>query len=757
MSAFSRSGRFRNGVSVAGSFVLGVLLAGCSGGSSNNNPPPPDTTAPAAPSGLTATTASPTQINLAWTASTDNVGVSGYQIQRCQGAPCSNFAQIGTTTTATTFSDTGLTASTSYSYRVSAKDAAGNVSAFSNTSSATTSASGSAVTVSVSPLRASVTTSQSQQFTPTVTGSANTSVTWEVDGTPGGNAVSLGTIDATGKYTPPTSGAIPGTHSVAARSVADTTVTGTANIAVTDLAAVFTYQNDNQRTGQNLREYALTPATVTAATFGKRFACDTTEGGAVPGHIYAQPLYVANLTIGAAKHNVLFVATESDWVYAFDADGGANGTTCTLFWKASMLTAAHGAISGETTVPALDTGETVDLPDEIGITSTPVIDTTTNTIYLAAKSKESSAAYHHRLHALDLAAGNEKPGSPVEVIAAAPGTGFVFDPLIHMQRPALLLSGNSIYLGFGSHGDLNNYRGWLIGYDKSTLAQTSVWVSTDTSAPATRTLGAIWQSGAGPAADTSGNIWVEIANGDFDGTVNFGDSVVKLNPAGSAVLDFFTPANQAMLAANDVDLGSGGVTLLPDGFGTAAHPHLALATGKTNVLYLLDQNNLTHFNSTADNILQELILLPNGLNETHVIGGMFSKAAYFNGRVYVVPIADVLRAFSVSNATLNAVAATGADTFGFPGATPAVSAQGANNGIIWAVNTNNNNTANGSGTSGPAVLFAYDASSLAKLYSSPSSGADAAVSAIKFVVPTVANGKVYVAGNGGVTVFGLLP
>jgi chitodextrinase len=726
---------------------------------------PPDTTPPTAPTNLTATAASSTQINLAWTASTDNVGVAGYQIQRCQNAACANFANLGAPVTTTTFNDTGLTASTSYSYRVSAKDVANNVSPFSNIASATTQA-GSSITVSVSPRRASVTTSQPQQFSAAVTGSANTSVTWEIDGTLGGSTTTLGTIDATGKYTPPATGTIPGAHVVAARSAADTTVTGTASVAVTDLAAVSTYQNDSQRTGQNQQEYALTPSIVSAANFGKRFSCDTTEGNTVPGHVYAQPLYVANLSIGGVKHNVFFVVTESDWVYAFDADGGANGTTCTVLWKASMLDSTsmppHDPIPSETTVPAADTGETGDLIPEIGITSTPVIDLAsagTPTLYLTSKSKESNTAYHHRLHALDVTTGAEKFGGPMEIMATAPGTGFVFDPLNHMQRPALLLSGNNIYLGFGSHGDhAPNYHGWLLGYNKTTLAQSSVWVSTDTSAMGT--LGAIWQAGAGPAVDANGNIWVEIANGDFDtgpGTrLNYGDSVVKLNPAGTAVLDFFTPSNQDALRAADTDLGSAGVTILPDGFGNATHLHLAVATGKPNILYLLDQGNLGQFNSTSDNAIQELTL-PNG-PFNGVIGGMFSKAAYFNGRIYVVPIDDVFQAYSIANAHLTALVPVGTDTFGFPGATPAVSSQGAStNGIVWALNTNKNDTPNGFGTSGPAVLFAYDAATLAKLYSSPTSGAGAAVNAIKFVVPTIANGRVYVAGNGAITVFGLLP
>jgi chitodextrinase len=743
MASFRVRERIRDAVRLASCLAVcyaGAALAGCNGGSYNN---PGDTTPPSAPASLTAAAASSTQINLTWTASTDNVGVTGYQIQRCAGASCGNFAQIGTTTTATTFSDTGLIASTSYGYRVSAKDAAGNTSNFSNTATATTSASGAAISVSITPRRGGLTLSQNLTFAATVNNDVGSAgVSWSTTG--GGLFSNQSTTSA--MFVAP---ATPGSVTITATSVADNTKSATATIGVTDLTAVFTYQNDSQRTGQNLKEYALTPSTVSASTFGKLFSCSTTESGTVLGHIYAQPLYVSNLTIGAAKHNVLFVVTESDWVYAFDADA----SPCLTLWKASMLdsssTPKHDPISGETTVPAGDTGEPDDLHPEIGITSTPVIDTATNAIYLTAKSKESSSSYHHRLHALSLIDGSEKFAGPVDITA----TGF--SPLIHMQRPALLLSGNNVYLGFGSHGDQNSYHGWLIGYNKTTLAQSSLWTATDLSVGSSK--GAIWQAGSGPAVDANGNIWVEVANGDFDGTINFGDSVVKLNLAANAAAAFFTPKDQDTLRAGDIDLGSGGVTILPDSVGSIAHPHLALATGKPNLLYLLDQTNLGQFSSTTDNIVQE-VTLHNGLNETNVIGGMFSKAAYFNGRIYLVPISDVLRAYTITSnpvppaQVLTAVNPTGADTFGFPGATPSVSALNTTNGIIWVVNTTNNNSFNGSQNPGAAVLFAYDATTLTRLFSGSTTG-----TAVKFVVPTIANGKVYVPAEGSVTVFGLLP
>jgi hypothetical protein len=646
---------------------------------------------------------------------------------------------------ATTFNDAGLTPSTAYSYIVAATDALGNRSNFSSVATATTRVAG-AISVSVSPKRAAVTTSQPAQLTATVTGdSQNLGVTWSVDGTNGGSTAA-GTISASGLYTP-SSSTTAGAHTIAATSVASNSASASITIAVTNLAGVTTFQNDNQRTGQNLQEYALSSSTVTSATFGSLFACSVTEGGTVPGHIYAQPLYVANLTMSdSKKHNVVFVATESDFVYAFDADANP----CMQLWKAPLLSTAYGSTVGETTVPAGDTGEPDDIHPEIGITSTPVIDTTTNTIYVCAKSKDASANYHLRLHALSLITGAKQANSPAEISTIG------FTPLFEAQRPALLLSGTNLYLGFGSHGDNNSYHGFLLGYDKTSLAQTFVWTATDITVTSTK--GAIWQSGAGPAVDASGDIWVEIANGDFDsGTprINLGDSVVRLNPAvvapASPVIDFFTPEDQATLRTNDIDLGSAGVTILPSSVGSASHQQLALATGKTDLLYLLDQNNLGQFTGSGpDNIVQE-VTLPNGLNESNVIGGMFSKAAYFNGRIYIVPISDFLRAYSIIGAKLTP-AAVGADIFGFPGATPSISAQGTTNGIVWALNTTNNNSGNGSGNAGPAVLLAYDAATLNQLFNG-----NASATAVKFTVPTVANGKVYVGGQGAITVFGLLP
>jgi hypothetical protein len=591
------------------------------------------------------------------------------------------------------------------------------------------------ISVSVSPRRAAVTLTQPKNFSAVVTGDPqNQGVTWSVDGNIGGNSTT-GTITASGTYTP---GTQTGVHTVSATSVANGNVSASATVAVTDLAGVFTSQNDPQRTGQNLNEYALSPASLSSTTFGNVFSCSVTEGGTVPGHVYAQPLYVANLTMAdGTVHNVVFVATESDLVYAFDADA----SPCQQLWKASMLDVAHGAVAGATTVPAADTGETGDLVPEIGITSTPVIDPTTNTIYVCSKTKEPGPVYVHRLHALDLTTGVEKLGGPVTISANG------FTPLSQLQRPALLLNNGVVYLAFGSHGDQNNYHGWVMGYDKTSLAQIVVWASTDLSAS---TMGGIWGSGSGPAADANGSVWVETGNGSFDGTINYGDSVVRLTAAGT-VGDFFTPSYQDTLRANDVDLGSGGVTILPDSAGSTSHPHLAIATGKTGVLYLLDQTNLGQFSSSADNDVQEIVI--QSLNTTVFGAGVFGKTVYWNGNVYVAMVGDSLRQYAISQGALSGTAnAISTHLFAYPGATPSISADATSGGIIWALDVG------GYSPTGPAVLYAFDATNMASLlYTSPASGAGAAGTAVKFSVPTVANGKVYVGGQGQLTVFGLLP
>ena len=700
-----------------------------------------DTQPPTAPTNLTATAASSAQINLSWTASTDNVGVTGYRVERCQGAGCSNFAQI-TTLSGTTFNDTGLTASTSYSYRVRATDAAGNNSGYSNIASAITQG-GSSITVSVSPRRGGLTLSQTLTFTASVTNDVGSAgVTW----TKSGGSFSGTPSTTSAKFFSSTAGSF----TITATSVADNTKSATVTIGVTDLAGVFTQHYDIGRTGQNQQEYALRGSTVSNSTFGKLFSCP------VDGEVYAQPLYVANLAIAGGTHNTIFVATENDSVYAFDADT----SPCVQRWTVSLL-------NGGTAVRVADTGATGSFLKTIGITGTPVIDPASKTLFVVSKTKEGSV-YHQRLHALGLTDGSEKFNGPADITAAltVPGNGDTGDatcpstsgnvpfcPLRENQRPGLLLLAGKVYIAWASHGDRKPYHGWVIGYDASNLSQPPVLFNTTPNGGE----GGIWQTGTGPAADASGNIYVITGNGTVDTSTprtNYGDSFIKLSTtSGLSVADFFTPSNQSILNSGDLDLGSGGPVVLPDSAGSGTLPHLLIGGDKQGILYLIDRDSMTGF-QLVDQILQEVTVKGGACSDC----GIFSSPAFWQGNLYVVAIEDVLKQYSLSNAILSAAPVQQAsDRFGIPGASPAVSSNGTTNGIVWVVNTTNNGTENGK-ASGPAVLFAYDAISLSKLFSSPAtSGAGAAGNAVKFVVPTVANGKVYVGTQTELSVFGLLP
>ncbi len=511
---------------------------------------------------------------------------------------------------------------------------------------------------------------------------------------------------------------------------------------------VFTQRYDAQRTGQNRQEFILTPSNVTGSTFGKLFAC------AVDGEVYAQPLYVANLAIATGTHNVVFVATMNDSVFAFDADA----SPCVQYWKKSFLG------TGVTTVPPGDTGEIGDINTIIGITGTPVIDPATGTLYVVAKTKEPTG-YFQRLHALDLATGNEKFGGPANISSAitVPGRGdrdstcpasvgsVAFCPLRENQRPGLLLLNGKVYVAWASHGDQNPYHGWVIGFSAADLMQPPVVFNTTPDGAR----GGLWNTGTGPAADAAGNVYVISGNGTFDTATphpNYGDSFIKLSTtSGLSVTDFFTPFNESFLDGQDFDVGSGGAVVLPDSAGSLAHPHLLIGGDKQGILYLVDRDNMTGFNAGGDLVVQEVTVIGGSC----ITCGIFSTPAFWEGRLYVVAIGDVLKQYTLVNASLTP-ARQASDVFGFPGATPAISSNGATNGIVWVVNTSNNGTGNSAGT-GPAILFAYDATNLSKLYSSPTSGAGAAGNAVKFVVPTVANGKVYVGTQTNLSVFGLLP
>ena len=500
---------------------------------------------------------------------------------------------------------------------------------------------------------------------------------------------------------------------------------------------MLTYHNDNLRTGQNPQETVLTTENVNSSKFGKAFSYT------VDGAIYAQPLYVQNLLIPVhGVRNVVYIVTEHNSVYAFDADQKAPGT----LWHVDFV---DGSIV--TPVPCADESQACDfLGTEIGITSTPAIDLDTKTLYVCAFAKTGDS-YAYRLHALDLRTGSERFGWPVLIQGSVPGTGdgsdgvnVAFNAHNHLQRSALLLANGVVYVAFASFADAHPYHGWLFGYDTHRLKPPTVLNLTPNGAGA-----GIWQSGAGPASDSAGNIYVVTGNGTFDADLGgqaFGDSFVKFMPEASSpsVVDFFTPFNQASMDAVDHDLGAGGPLLLPDQGGN--HPHLMLAGGKEGTLYLVDRDNMGHF-LAGDNsqIVQPL---------EKIVGEVFSTPAFWESKVYIAGVADSLKVFKMNEGLLStAPASHSANVFGFPGATPTVSANGSREGIVWVLE----NAA--FRVQQPAILHAYDANDVShELYNSQQAGTrDTLPIGVGFGVPTVANGRVYVGTLTELDVFGLLP
>jgi hypothetical protein len=619
------------------------------------------------------------------------------------------------------------------------------------------------LTITVSPKRAAITVFQTQQLVATITSDPNNAgATWSVDGVNGGNATN-GTVSSGGVFKP---GTQPGVHLVTATSVTDGSKSATSTIAVTDLAAVSTYHNNLARDGTNTHEYALSPSAVSSTTFGKLFSCP------VDGAVYAQPLWIPNLAIGGGNHNVVFVATQHDSVYAFDAEGGSGGT-CTQYWKVSLL-------NGGTPVNPADTAETGDISGEIGITGTPVIDTSTQTLYVVSKTKEGSA-YHQRLHALSLLSGAEKFSGPADItpaitVAGTADTGdssvgctsgpntVPFCPLRENQRPGLVLNNGLVYVAWASHGDVGPYHGWIMGFTASNLAQAPL-VFNDTP---NGIEGGIWMSGAAPAVDSSNNLYVITGNGDWDGASNFGDSILKL-ASDLTLTDWFTPSDQANLQAQDLDLGSGGAVVVID-LPSSPIPHILVGGGKQGSgqpgeLFVLNRDNLGRFNGNDTGVVEKF---PAG-------GPLFSMPAFWQNSLYVAGYGDSLRSFALNPSTshFNTVSSSQSRTsYDYPGATPSVSSSGASNGIVWAIDTSQSGMSdnNPSQTASPAVLHGYDATNLAtELWNSSMGTGNTAGNAVKFTVPTIANGRVYIGtrGNdntqgsgpvkGQIDVYGVLP
>jgi hypothetical protein len=590
-----------------------------------------------------------------------------------------------------------------------------------------------APSISTQPSDQSVALGQTATFSVTVAGTAPFTYQWQR------NAASIAGATSSSYTTPAT--IVTDDQAMFSVIVSNAIGSVTSNSAKLTVGAVaqigtdvLTYKNDLNRSGQNLTESTLTPATVVSSTFGLLRVLP------VDGKVDAQPLYVSQLSVAGAVHNVVVAATEHDSVYAFDADTGA------VLWKVSLLG------SGET---LSDTRGCNQVTPEIGITSTPVIDRSAGahgTVFVVAMSKDATAAYHQRLHALDLTTGAELLGGPTEISAAYPTSGggtTTFSAGQYEERAALLLTNGTIYTSWTSHCDITPYSGWIIAYAESTLTRSAVL----NVGPNGNAGPAIWMSGGGPAADAAGNLFLLTANGAFETTLDangfpqnqdFGNSFLKLATSGGTltVADYFTMSNEVAESAADRDLGSGGELLLPDMKDSAGTVrHLVVGAGKDGNIYVVDRDAMGKFNATSNAIWQQL----NGV----LPGGIWSTPAYFKGMVYYGDSGATLKSFAMTNAKFaNTPQSQSPSQFIFPGTAPSVSANGSANGIVWAHENSN-----------LAVLHAYDAANLAtELYNSnqAANNRDHFGAGNKFITPTIADGKVFVGTTNGVAVFGLL-
>ena len=616
-----------------------------------------------------------------------------------------------------------------------------------------------AVSVSVTPKRAALTVSQTLTLSATVFGGlAARGVQWIATG--GSFSASTSASGESVTYTAP---GLAGVVFITATSIGDPSQAFTVRVGITDLPGVTTYHNDVARVGVNAKEYALTPALVAPSTFGKLFSCS------VDGAIYAQPLWVANLPVNGAIRNVVVVATQHDSVYAFDADANP----CVPLWRASLLDSAHGGTAGE--APVLYASGLIgtglgDIVPEIGITGTPVIDLASNTLYVVSKSVNGAAQFFQRLHALDLATGDEKLNGnrPMLIAASVPGVGdgsangmVAFDPRTQHQRAGLALHQGVVYVAWASHEDGDPYHGWIMGFDRTTLARISARNVTPNGER-----GGIWMSAGAPALDAT-SLYLATGNGTYDGVTNFGDTILKMSQAdGLAVQDWFTPYNQAILEDEDLDLGSGGPVLVDQPDGPVQRLLIGGSKGDSDGLgqiYVLNRDLMGRYTPSDSGVVQKF-----ALNSE-----IYGTPAFWNNTLYIAGEKGPLSAFpfnTVAGRFVTPAPSRSQKEFGFPGITPSVSSNGSANGIVWALDTTAYCTPRSPfGGCGPAVLHAYDATNLAtELWNSTGSGNTAGF-AVKFAVPTVANGKVYVGTRGNDTgsgtsstlgqldVYGLLP
>jgi hypothetical protein len=551
-------------------------------------------------------------------------------------------------------------------------------------------------------------------------------------------------------------------------------------------ADVLSFHNDSFLTGQNLQEEVLTPANVNATSFGKLFSQP------VDGPIYAQPLYKANLMIGGTPHNVAFVATEHDSVYAFDlVDNPVTGLSATQLWKTSFINTAAGI----TPIPASELGNP-DIVPEIGITGTPVIDGSTNTLYVDARTREvrgSVVHYVQKLHALDITTGAEKFGGPytigdttqggpdggwtntTSIVVAGTGDGAGPDGMVRfnaarqLQRPALQLASGVVYVAWASQADFRPYHGWVIGFNASTL-QPVRWFNTTPNAGGA----GIWESGGGLSVDPQGNLYFAEGNG-FGANAydpahgNYSESVLKLSPSGSQfnVADYFTPHEWQTLDIQDADLGSGGVMLLPDFVGSAAHPHLMVELGKSGKLYLIDRDNMGRLNNPGPDPTGG----PDLVVQTVTAGqrGVWGNPAFFQvnattGIIYYHGSDDVLKGYMITNGHIDDTNILRSNFLSqFPGTQPVVSANGIasptspTNSIVWELQVDAHGLGQQPNT--PAILRAFSTTNLAtELYDSSQTGLrDQPDHGNKFTSLTVTNGHGLIGTFGFFSVYGLFP
>jgi hypothetical protein len=699
--------------------LLACLLAGCSSnhtsGGGTQAVAPSITTEPAnqsVPAGQTAT------FSIVATGSSP----LSYQWQK-NGTNVSGATSSSYTTPSTTQSDNGAT------FRAVVTNAAGN--ATSNNATLTVSAATTAPSITTQPANQAVTVGEMATFSVVAAGTAPLAYQWQKNDTNISGATSASyTTPATASSDNGSTFRVMVTNS--AGSATSNNATLTVNAVQSAGTNVTTYKNDLARTGLNSTETILTTANVKSTTFGLLRKLSVT------GKVDAQPLYLSQLLISGVAHNVVFVATEHDVVYAFDSDSGAT------LWSVSVA-------NGE--APSDDRGCNQVTP-EIGVTATPVIDRQAGThgaIYIVAMTKDSQNNYHQRLHALDVTTGAELFSGPKEITATFPNASgqTTFEPGQYKERPGLLLFNGVVYLSFSSHCDFSPYTGWIMGYSEKSLAQTAVLnIGPNGGGPS------IWMSGGAPAVDSSGNIYVLAANGAFETTLDangfpnqgdYGNSFVKISTANNtlAVTDYFAMSNEVSESNGDTDLGSGGAMVLPDlSDSTSTVRHLAIGAGKDGNLYVVNRDNMGKFNASSNKIWQEI--------DGALPGGIFSTPSYFNNTVYYGAVGNPLRAFPISAAklALSPSSQTGI-TLTYPGTAPAISANGTSNGIVWA----HENTS-------PAVLHAYDAANLTnELYNSnqAAGGRDQCGPGNKFITPTIADGKVFLGTQNSVCVYGLLP